>query len=625
MNPQAVESFAWVLIHFLWQGTCIALVYKSAAALDIFQSSRHRYVLGLLCLTCMLLSPVATYLLRDSVITSLKFDSAIATADAEAAMAENIRGGNWSLFVIAIWITGVALQGIRLSMGYRRLRRWQTHVLPLPDSLLQRSFEFASRLGLSRFRRIYLSTHVREAMAVGFFRPMILVPASWLTQLPTSTLEAVIAHELAHIRRFDLWINLYQRTVETLLFYHPAVWWLSSRIRDERELCCDEIAARTTGNNLEYALALEDVARCVYRETPLLGMSFSGEKNMKLLKRVRHVLGLSTMAKRSLWWPAGLLALMLPLAFYASSLLADDEEEIRDRPAAERREGEREPSEQERAEDRPREGERERDGDRPRPERERDGDRPRPESERDSDRPRPEQERDGDRPRPEREREDDRPRTDRERGDGTPREGFRPRREGFRPDGPRPDGPRPDGPRPPLGDRNTPFRDRFEGDRPERPLPPPNARRDDDLRREVEQLRREVNELKDLLRQQRSFEGPPRKEGEARNLPKAVPPVEKGKAPAKQAGNLKEPDKQTSSLKQPVKPSVDAKKPGKQIEKIKRPLEPTDKLKVPEKQIGKTKELSKPTDKLKEPVKEIEKPGEPVKQIEKSQEPIPNE
>ncbi|HSG72033.1 MAG TPA: M56 family metallopeptidase, partial [Planctomycetaceae bacterium] len=481
MNPQAVESFAWVLIHFLWQGTCIALVYKSAESLDIFRSSRHRYVLGLLCLTCMLLTPVATYVLRDSVITSLKSDSANATANTESVMAENMRERNWSFLVIAIWITGVALQGIRLSMGYRRMRRWQTHVLPLPDSLLQRSSEFAARLGLSRFRRIYLSTHVREAMAVGFFRPIILVPASWLTQLPASTLEAVIAHELAHIRRFDLWVNLYQRTVETLLFYHPAVWWLSSRIRDERELCCDEIAARTTGKNLEYALALEDVARCVYRETPLLGMSFSGEKNMKLLKRVRHVLGLSTMAKRSLWWPAGLLALMLPLAFYASSLLADDEEEKRDRPAAERREGEQQP----------RERERERDGDRPQPERERDGDRPRPD----------------------REREVDRPRTDRERGDAPPREGFRPPREGFRPDGPRPDGPRP-----PLGDRDTPFRNRFEGDRPERPLPPPNpnARRDDDLRREVEQLRREVAELRELLRRQRGPEGPSRREGDAR-------------------------------------------------------------------------------------------------------------
>lgn len=528
MNPQAAESFAWVLIHFLWQGMCIALIYKSAETLDIFRSSRHRYVLGLLCLTCMLLSPVATYLLRDSVITSLKSDSAIATANTESMMAENIQERNWSFLVIAIWITGVALQGIRLSMGYRRMRRWQTHVLPLPDSLLQRSSELAARLGLSRFRRIYLSTHVREAMAVGFFRPMILIPASWLTQLPTSTLEAVIAHELAHISRFDLWVNLYQRTVETLLFYHPAVWWLSSRIRDERELCCDEIAARTTGKNLEYALALEDVAQYIYREQPLLGMSFSGEKNMKLLKRVRHVLGLSTIAKRSLWWPAGLLALMLPLAFYASSLLADDEEEKQDRPVAERREGEREPREREREADRPREGERERDGDRPRPERERDGDRPRPERERDGDRPR--RERDGDRPRPEREREDDRPRTDRERGDAPPREGFRPPREGFRPDGPRPDGPRP-----PLRDRDTPFRT-FEGNRPERPLPPPNARRDDDLRREVEQLRREVAELRELLRRQRRPEGPPRREGDSRPDRPAPPrgerPRGEGRPPA---------------------------------------------------------------------------------------------
>ena len=68
---------------------------------------------------------------------------------------------------------------------------------------------------------------------------MILLPTSWLTELPPDMLESIIAHELAHIRRGDLWVNLLQRVIEVLLFYHPAVWWLSQRIRVERELCCD--------------------------------------------------------------------------------------------------------------------------------------------------------------------------------------------------------------------------------------------------------------------------------------------------------------------------------------------------------------------------------------------------
>ena len=95
----------------------------------------------------------------------------------------------------------------------------------------------------------------------GFLRPMVLLPAAWLVEMPPAMLEAVIAHELAHIRRFDLWVNLFQRLLETLLFYHPAVWWLSRRVRLAREMCCDELAAAATGERVVYASALELAAR----------------------------------------------------------------------------------------------------------------------------------------------------------------------------------------------------------------------------------------------------------------------------------------------------------------------------------------------------------------------------
>ena len=94
-------------------------------------------------------------------------------------------------------------------------------------------------------------------------------------------IEAIIAHELAHIRRWDLWVNLLQRIIETLLFYHPAVWWLSSRIRLEREMCCDEIAARCFDRVL-YARSLESVAK-ISQGNLLMVASINGEKQMKLL------------------------------------------------------------------------------------------------------------------------------------------------------------------------------------------------------------------------------------------------------------------------------------------------------------------------------------------------------
>jgi len=89
---------------------------------------------------------------------------------------------------------------------------------------------------------------------------VVLLPIALLTQCPAELLEAMIAHELAHIRRHDLWVNLFQRVVETVLFYHPAVWWVSGRMRLERELCCDDLAIRATGRRAEYATASSSCA-----------------------------------------------------------------------------------------------------------------------------------------------------------------------------------------------------------------------------------------------------------------------------------------------------------------------------------------------------------------------------
>ena len=149
-------------------------------------------------------------------------------------------------------------------------------------------------------------------MAVGFIRPVVLIPASWLTQLTPQMIEAIIAHELAHIRRWDLWVNLVQRLIETLLFYHPAVWWLSSRIRLEREMCCDEIAAGCFDRVL-YARSLESVAK-IGQGNLLLATAFNGGKKMKLLNRIRYLLGLAPEGAAGNWWAVGLVVMILPFA-----------------------------------------------------------------------------------------------------------------------------------------------------------------------------------------------------------------------------------------------------------------------------------------------------------------------
>ena len=145
--------------------------------------------------------------------------------------------------LVGVWLLGVLICSIRPVWGLwiqRRLRH--TALRPVPESIQSTLNVLMKKLRLRRAVRIAESALVKVPLVVGYLHPMILFPASVITGLTSSQLEAVLAHELAHIRRHDWLINSLQVIAETLLFYHPAVWWLSSRIRQERELCCDDIA-----------------------------------------------------------------------------------------------------------------------------------------------------------------------------------------------------------------------------------------------------------------------------------------------------------------------------------------------------------------------------------------------
>ena len=124
-------------------------------------------------------------------------------------------------------------------------------------------------------------------MIIGYFKPVILLPASLLTQLSSQQVEAIIAHELAHLHRHDYWINLLQSVVEVVLFYHPAIWWMSSVVRTEREKCCDDLAVQWCTNPVVYAQALAATAEW-QASPPVLALTFA--RRSGLLARVERLL-----------------------------------------------------------------------------------------------------------------------------------------------------------------------------------------------------------------------------------------------------------------------------------------------------------------------------------------------
>src|SRR3989454_6019086 len=161
-------------------------------------------------------------------------------------------------WIVVVWFGGVLVLSLRLTSGWlvaRRLGRTATH--PVPEACREALARLAARLRVTRPVRVLESAVIQVPAVIGWLRPVILLPASALTGLTPLQLDALLAHELAHVRRYDYLVNLLQSAVETLLFYHPAAWWVSRRVREEREHCCDDLAVAACGGDAHvYATAL---------------------------------------------------------------------------------------------------------------------------------------------------------------------------------------------------------------------------------------------------------------------------------------------------------------------------------------------------------------------------------
>jgi beta-lactamase regulating signal transducer with metallopeptidase domain len=208
-------------------------------------------------------------------------------------------------WVLGLWLAGVAGLSLYHLAGWRWMRRLSRQSLPVGKTVFAVAQQLCHRLRIGRAVAFLESSAVSVPMVVGWLRPAVLIPASALTGLSPQQLEAILAHELAHVRRHDYVVNLFQTAIETLLFYHPAVWWISAQIRRERENCCDDLAVAVCGDRLGYARALVDLEGL--RSAPQLALAATGGS---LSDRVRRLVGAPRRpARRS--WAAGLVALTL--------------------------------------------------------------------------------------------------------------------------------------------------------------------------------------------------------------------------------------------------------------------------------------------------------------------------
>jgi TonB family protein len=293
MTPLAL-AISRALIHFVWQGAIAGLFFWIVLHLLRQRSANVRYVVGCAAMIVLALLPLVTAEVLYSRLSNSR--PGVATANIEQSEPQALPAvisqrelwfsalQSWAL---PIWSVGVIAFSIRLILGYRHAFILRRRGRPANDSVGAVVMRLAKLMSVRRPMRVLISSMADSPSVVGWLRPVILLPTATLMGLTPLQLESILAHEIAHVRRYDYLVNMLQMVVETLLFYHPAVWWMSKRIRLERELCCDDLAVRFSGNALRYARALTRLEK-MRLTTPQVAMASTGGP---LLYRIQRIVG----------------------------------------------------------------------------------------------------------------------------------------------------------------------------------------------------------------------------------------------------------------------------------------------------------------------------------------------
>jgi beta-lactamase regulating signal transducer with metallopeptidase domain len=280
-DSSIIDLLGWTILHFLWQGALIGVVAGMILALLPARLASWRYLTACSALTLCIMIFVATAvhfgLSMNTVAAALEPGTADRMALGAPAMTTQAAtvDEDASVFtrVISVaWVIGVLFMSTRFIIGVRNTVRFQTRGIEEVDPGWSDVFnQLKVRLGVRDGIRLLGSSLAETPMVVGWIRPVVLVPVSAFTNLTTDELKLVLLHELNHIRRMDHLINLLQGTAECLLFFHPVTWWLSAQIRNERELCCDDLTMKTMNQPRIFARALVklETLRLDHRPTPL--------------------------------------------------------------------------------------------------------------------------------------------------------------------------------------------------------------------------------------------------------------------------------------------------------------------------------------------------------------------
>jgi D-alanyl-D-alanine endopeptidase (penicillin-binding protein 7) len=324
-----VPALGWTLLHFLWQGLLIGCA--TALAWAVLRNARPeaRYAVGCGAMLACLAWPAAGLYLRlagtdasGAMFASPLLPTALLAPDSLPDLDLLLRA------VVGVWALCAAVLTVRMALGMLWIERSARSTGATHGQLQTRLSRMAHDAGLTRPVRLRVLDGIASPLTAGIWRPMVLVPAALVTGMPPDLLEALLAHELAHIRRHDYLLNLLQNAIEALLFFHPAVWWISRGVRLEREHIADDFAARQLGEPRRLALALSELERLQF-STHHLAQAANGGDLMSRIKRLLRP------APQTLNWKAAVPLLALAgacLGIYGQAVAADSAPVLERRP-----------------------------------------------------------------------------------------------------------------------------------------------------------------------------------------------------------------------------------------------------------------------------------------------------
>ena len=302
-----VEALGWTVVHALWQGTAVALLLAIGLWFLRGRSASVRYGIAVAAQVLVLIAAALTFLLTYRAAIPLEDNGDIAgffggpgtlqvdSVEVGGTLWEQIQHGLRVFFernlgwIAVLWIAGVLVFSFRLLSALILTRRLSGISVRLVEGEWQERFEkLVTKTGVTQAVKLLESARVSVPMVIGHIKPVVLVPIGLLAGLPPAQVEALLIHELTHIRRRDYLVNLLLSVLETLFFFHPAIWWMGAVVRRERECCCDAATVGFSGDSLSYAKALSALPG--WQVGPQgLAMAASGQPK-ELLLRIRRIL-----------------------------------------------------------------------------------------------------------------------------------------------------------------------------------------------------------------------------------------------------------------------------------------------------------------------------------------------